>query len=338
MRRSYAKWTLFFAEIALLYTAFFLSYLIRDLLSPIEIFYANFTYESTSWMFPYVLGIAIPLYVLRFSLTRLRFGKQVIKVLAVSLIAVIYLFTISFTLKKFETSRAFVFIFGTLIFLILFTWRYFVFRIRRYYVKRGYDRDYLIVIGEKGVVDEYLEDIRSERERNYEISYLCYDDRFINYVDNTSNLKVIGLESIERVLREDTIDEVHIVSSSLNMKQEYEDIIKLCNEHGITVRFVPMSLSTFEANFIFEGIAGYSTFTIKPSHAKEVMLLFKRIFDIIASLIFLILLSVVMIPCAIAVKIFSKGSVIYRHKRVGINGRVFNMYKFRTMSIDVPAS
>lgn len=57
----------------------------------------------------------------------------------------------------------------------------------------------------------------------------------------------------------------------------------------------------------------------------------KRTLDIIISLVSLVLLSPLLIVVAILIKIDSKGSVIFKHKRVGLNGKAIYVYKFRTM-------
>jgi lipopolysaccharide/colanic/teichoic acid biosynthesis glycosyltransferase len=62
--------------------------------------------------------------------------------------------------------------------------------------------------------------------------------------------------------------------------------------------------------------------------------LLKRIFDILFSLTGLIILSPLFIIIIIAVKFNSKGSSLYVQKRVGVNGKDFNLYKFRTMFLD----
>ncbi|HNZ94983.1 MAG TPA: exopolysaccharide biosynthesis polyprenyl glycosylphosphotransferase, partial [Sphaerochaeta sp.] len=62
----------------------------------------------------------------------------------------------------------------------------------------------------------------------------------------------------------------------------------------------------------------------------------KRLFDFVASLIGIILLSPVMLILAILVKLSSPGPVIFRQKRVTRDEKVFTMYKFRTMRSDIP--
>ena len=62
----------------------------------------------------------------------------------------------------------------------------------------------------------------------------------------------------------------------------------------------------------------------------------KRLIDLILSLIGLIILSPVLIIISILIKIDSKGPILFKQKRVGINKSFFNIYKFRTMYIDTP--
>ncbi|MCD6317498.1 sugar transferase [Candidatus Aerophobetes bacterium] len=60
----------------------------------------------------------------------------------------------------------------------------------------------------------------------------------------------------------------------------------------------------------------------------------KRIFDILVSFISLVLLSPILIIVAIIIKLGSKGPVLYKQLRVGLNGRLFYIYKFRTMQVN----
>ena len=57
----------------------------------------------------------------------------------------------------------------------------------------------------------------------------------------------------------------------------------------------------------------------------------KRPFDIGFSIVALVLSSPLLLVIAIAIKLFDGGNVLYKHKRVGLNGKVFYLYKFRTM-------
>ena len=62
----------------------------------------------------------------------------------------------------------------------------------------------------------------------------------------------------------------------------------------------------------------------------------KRAFDIVVSIIAIIIFSPVMLGTAIAVKASSPGPVIFRQERVGLHNRPFQMYKFRSMEVQSP--
>ena len=67
---------------------------------------------------------------------------------------------------------------------------------------------------------------------------------------------------------------------------------------------------------------------------KKTVLFFKRGFDLVVSVILIVVLSPFLLGAVIAVKAGSRGPVIYRQTRVGKNGKLFSMYKFRTMVVD----
>ena len=67
---------------------------------------------------------------------------------------------------------------------------------------------------------------------------------------------------------------------------------------------------------------------------KPVYRFFKRIFDVVMSIIALVLLSPVYLIIAIIIKCDSRGPVFYKHHRIGKNGKTFGMYKFRSMIPD----
>lgn len=60
---------------------------------------------------------------------------------------------------------------------------------------------------------------------------------------------------------------------------------------------------------------------------------FKRTLDIIFSLLVLTVLSPVLLILAVAVKLDSKGPVVFKQKRIGLHGKVFDIYKFRSMTV-----
>ena len=60
---------------------------------------------------------------------------------------------------------------------------------------------------------------------------------------------------------------------------------------------------------------------------------FKRFFDIILALLLLIVTSPILLIVAIAIKLTSKGPIIFKQERIGRKGKVFKIYKFRSMCV-----
>lgn len=88
----------------------------------------------------------------------------------------------------------------------------------------------------------------------------------------------------------------------------------------------------YEDSFYKEVVANFQKNTKKRLFYKFV----KRAFYIVASLLALILLSPLLLGIAIAIKLDSKGPVLFKQSRLGLHGKVFTIYKFRSMRIDAP--
>lgn len=87
-------------------------------------------------------------------------------------------------------------------------------------------------------------------------------------------------------------------------------------------------------SLIFHKIGTIETLTSSLNHIHYRSLLFKRLCDIVFSLIGLVLTGLVAIIIYPVVQMQSKGPLIFKQKRVGKNGKVFEIYKFRSMYLD----
>ncbi len=147
-------------------------------------------------------------------------------------------------------------------------------------------------------------------------------------------LKLIGVFSHDEaraLLEGGGVDELIIVvdRESLN---EYTDTFLLCEELGITARvvlnFFPHSIARMELQE-FDGLPLLS-FSTTPTN--EALMFVRRILDVVlATVIVVIFGPLVMLPTVILIKLTSRGPVLFKQKRCGLNGRVFTMYKFRSM-------
>lgn len=108
-------------------------------------------------------------------------------------------------------------------------------------------------------------------------------------------------------------------------------IVNVCIQEKIPFRFVPNVYQFALEKTLVKDIAGIPMIAVRQTSERFIYLFSKRIFDFIASLLALIILSPVMLIIALAIRIDSKGFPIFIQTRIGLNGAPFHMMKFRTM-------
>jgi exopolysaccharide biosynthesis polyprenyl glycosylphosphotransferase len=106
---------------------------------------------------------------------------------------------------------------------------------------------------------------------------------------------------------------------------------------GIALRLIPSSLEILHRRGESEIFAGIPTLRLEGSLFIGWDYRVKRLLDIFGSLVGIILLSPLFITVALAIKITSPGPIFFRQERIGLHGKVFNMWKFRTMVINAAA-
>lgn len=95
-----------------------------------------------------------------------------------------------------------------------------------------------------------------------------------------------------------------------------------------------MNIMTSETTENMETTSLRTQSDVKTKISKKVYIKVKRVIDVILASIALILLSPLFAIIAIAIKIDSKGPVFFAHKRIGKNGKIIKLYKFRSMVIN----
>ena len=135
-----------------------------------------------------------------------------------------------------------------------------------------------------------------------------------------------------RYIREQNVGEVWL---ALPLTEE-RTILKLVDEFRndlINIRFMPdvRALALFEGSIT--NLLGVPTINLAASPLPPNALVQKELFDRLFALAALIAVAPILLICAIAVKLSSPGPVIFRQRRKGADGRVFEIYKFRTMRL-----
>jgi exopolysaccharide biosynthesis polyprenyl glycosylphosphotransferase len=149
-----------------------------------------------------------------------------------------------------------------------------------------------------------------------------------------NGLQPLGrLEHLDRVLSSQRIDEVIIADPDFPQADALE-LVDQCSQRGVRVRLAPSTMEILIHRAEFVPGQAVPLFELGPPVFEGVDFALKRTFDLIGATILLLLLSPLLLAITIAVRISSRGPVLYRSMRRGIGQRPFPCLKFRTMHTD----
>ncbi len=171
----------------------------------------------------------------------------------------------------------------------------------------------------------------ADRERNI-IGLVDEDVTMIG--EHVKGHRVIGaLKDLPDIIHSNVVDEVvFIVPRSWLGK--IEDVIHSCETEGLKVT-VAVDFYEPKIGRASQTIVGdFPMLSFESAPTKKVPLFFKRVIDVFAAGLALLLISPVLLGVALVVKYTSKGPIFFRQQRCGLNGRRFTLYKFRTMVQD----
>lgn len=142
-----------------------------------------------------------------------------------------------------------------------------------------------------------------------------------------------SISELERIIQENGIGQVYIMHRKTDLV-DLQQYIDICLDMGVSVRVI---MSLFKAHGAQRYVSSVGTYPVITYHRvclDDFSKAVKRGIDIIGSLVGIVLFSPIMLITAIAIKLESKGPVIFQQTRAGLNGRTFKMYKFRSMCVD----
>lgn len=139
-----------------------------------------------------------------------------------------------------------------------------------------------------------------------------------------------GYEQLESVIKEHSIRDVIVAFGSAD-ESDLVDILTTCDRIDVEVFLVPRLLEVRHARRDTDDIWGVSVLRRRPATFRSLSWKVKRGVDVLLSTVALIMLSPVLLICALAVRLEGGPGVIFRQQRVGMDGRAFDILKFRTM-------
>ena len=314
----------YFFDIIFLIISYIISYIIS----------AQITSLSAIDEYAWVVLVFIPLWVFTmysqgmYDLTTFKYYDRIFKnIVTASILASINTAAMVFFIKDQELSRIF-FIVYTLSSTVIMLLERFIYT----YISKRYFRSSaknVVVVGTDNITEKFKRFIKKTDLKIQIVKRIKLGD-----AEASRNLKdAKTYDYLNKLLKEEVIDEVVFAVPPIYLG-DIEKYALMCEEMGITVSMV---LELYDFKFSQINLTSIGTLPMLTFHSvclDRYQIVYKRVIDLLGSSVGLILtalLSIVIIP---AIKLDSKGPIFFSQNRVGVNGRIFKLYKFRSMVVD----
>ena len=332
---------LFLLDLIIIGTCWNLAYFVR-------FFWFNQSYTLFGFLLPYVDAIpdfseylkATPVIVLfaavcfvyakMYNPKRIsRYKAEFRSILKANVFLFVILTGITFYYREFSYSRvqsAYFFLFNVF---SLTVFRSIVRRILSYMRRKGKNQRRILIIGNRVTALKFIEKVQDNREIGFTV---------VGYVGEAKNdqLKDAYLgtyEEIPAIIEKQEIDQVYVALDS-NQQSDLQRINHLLAEQLVDLNIVPDIYHTLNINPEILDLDGMPIIALRQSSVEGWNRVLKRTFDLVFATVAVILLTPFWIIIPTLIKIFSPGPIFYSQERMGLDGRSFNMIKFRSMRVD----
>ena len=330
----------YLTDLGLTSLAFFTAFFIRDVIiphvAPQRFPTGLFPIQEYLKIYPIVLVIWSVLlfsYHSYHSHRTVMLTKEVTTTLRVVLVGNVLLATLAFLLPLRQLSRTWFILFVTLSALFLVMEKIAIRIGARYVRAKGLNYRTVLIVGTGRRAIDVARVIENHNYWGYKILGFVSDGHRLS--NGWARFRVYGTVPDLRTLLEsgefpEIVDEI-VFAVTRKKLDEMKQLFILCEELGIRARVAMNFFQNRVARIEIEELEGipFLTFTTTPSN--ETQLAAKRLLDVGVSLLLLMLATPIIVLAAIAIKLTSPGSVLFKQERIGLNGRIFTLYKFRTM-------
>lgn len=246
-----------------------------------------------------------------------RFSREFLKITASVSTALLLIILVFFFNQNVFNSRLTILIAWPASIILVVIGRFIVLKIQQAFLRRGFGLHNLVIIkGSLPQANAFLHDTVYKKQFGYKIV------AEINGVNNT-------LTELKKIYEPNKFEEV-LQANPLADPKDNADILLFCRQHGLTFNYLPNIFDVQKNHIETDTISGMPIISIKNTPLNGWGSLVKRVFDVIASLICIIITLPAFIVIAIAIKIDSPGKILYAAERGGLKTD-FMFYKFRTM-------
>jgi exopolysaccharide biosynthesis polyprenyl glycosylphosphotransferase len=227
-------------------------------------------------------------------------------------------------------SRSWILLFSVLACLLVLAEKVGLRLTSRYFRASGFNFRTVIIVGTGASGQAIADSIRSHRFWGFRILGMV-ESGSDSDAGEPSRWPVLGsIDALPSIVENNIVDDVIFAVGRRDLDR-MEDLFLSLQERGIRTRFALRLFPYTQAKIELEDLDGVPLLSFSPAPTSVLALAAKRSIDVALASLLLVLGLPIIVAIALAIKITSGGTVLYRQTRCGLNGRLFTLYKFRTM-------
>ncbi len=247
----------------------------------------------------------------------LRLTSEIYRVILACSTGLMLIVIMIFASRELFSSR-FIVLAGWILAIVYISFARMIIRlIQKVLLRYGFGVHKIVLVGDSNTTDALIYEFSSRNNSGYEV------------VKRLKNFSLEAADELAEFLKIYRVDEIMQSDPNLS-KAEAIRLFDFADENHITFKYAADLLGAKVMKTEVSEIAGIPVVEVKKTPLEGWGRIIKRIFDIIFSLILIIIFSPIIIITALMVKIDSRGPVIYKNERVFKNG-TFKLFKFRSM-------
>ena len=328
-------WSVVIGDSVLINVAFLLAYTLRydvQLLRPVEPIFDN---PPTVYI-PFAVlltGLLLITFKIDGVYQSRRLGmwlEQMYAIVRGTTLGILLMVGIAFFYQPAFYSRL-IFVYDSVLIVVLMgvgrlVWGFILAQLRR----RGIGVVRVLIVGADEVGRTVIRTVMAQPELGYRVVGLISDQLDTNML-NIGPIPVLGgLEKMPQAINDQHIDEV-VIALPWTDQQRVLEVFQTCNRLGVRARTVPDIFQLSLNRVDVEDLGGVPLLGLKSASFRGTNLLVKRLIDLIVGGLISLIVLPFMLMLAISIRINSSGSIIFKQMRVGMRGKEFTIYKFRTM-------
>jgi exopolysaccharide biosynthesis polyprenyl glycosylphosphotransferase len=332
----------YLVDLALTSAAFFAAFFLRDFVlprvAPARFPTGLFPLSDYLKIFPFVViiwSILLFSYHSYHSHRTIPLRREVLTIIRVVVVGNLLLATLAYLLPLRQLSRAWFILFGALSAVLLVAEKILLRVLARYVRSKGLNYRTVLIVGTGRRAIEVARMIVNHKYWGFKILGFVSDGHHLP--NGWARFRIFGtVPDLKRILEQPSTEPIDEIVFAVTRKKldEMKQIFLMCEELGIRTRVAMNFFTNRVARIEVEELEGvpFLTFTTTPSN--ETQLAAKRMLDVCVSLLILGISMPVIAISSPAIKLTSPGSILFKQERIGLNGRIFTLYKFRTMIED----